>query len=230
MADQCDGCVCFVAENPERGTCCYAPPVPTGEFHKLKSEWPKVLSTDLCSLFSPGAHAGTTCSFCLNYSPFPGGGENLVSAQVVSRQIELFAIEAGVNDRVNIDIDNAGVVEYVLTQISYTAETLATELNAADPSWNGAFSAASGRLIITSFTAGPTGEIDIQAPTQDSAYNELGLVIGVYIGTVDPLGADAFCKAIPPTPVGEYRDDLSPWPRVAATDLTCCICFAPDFP
>jgi len=42
----------------------------------------------------------------------------------------------------------------------------------------------------------------------------------------DSICADAECIAIPPTPVGEYRGDLSAWPRVMDDDWTCCSCWS----
>ena len=43
----------------------------------------------------------------------------------------------------------------------------------------------------------------------------------------DELCADAECLAIPPTPVGEFRGELSLWVRVLNDDYTCCACYDP---
>lgn len=37
--------------------------------------------------------------------------------------------------------------------------------------------------------------------------------------------ADAECLAIPPTPTGEFRGDLSSWTRVKSDNYTCCSCY-----
>lgn len=42
----------------------------------------------------------------------------------------------------------------------------------------------------------------------------------------DSICADAECFAIPPTPTGSYRGDLSEWPRVMDDDPSCTICYA----
>lgn len=68
---RCDECVCYfdLGGDGTRGECHYAPPLPVGDYKgDTSSPWPIVLASDECAQHFPGAHAGTTCVLCTNYS------------------------------------------------------------------------------------------------------------------------------------------------------------------
>lgn len=91
------------------------------------------------------------------------------------------------NNKLKIDVDNAGTgtgVEVTIASGTYTASELAAKINAADASFAGiASDSGDGRLLIQSTTTGATSEIDIQAPSADSAYAEIGLTVAVDTGS-----------------------------------------------
>ena len=95
-----------------------------------------------------------------------------------------FEIQAGVNDKLKMDVDNAGAQEITITAGVYTAAAIATAINAGHASFAGVASDNGyGQLLLQSPTTGSTSEIDIQAPSAASSYTELGLTVGVNAGS-----------------------------------------------
>lgn len=95
-----------------------------------------------------------------------------------------FVIETGVNDLINIDVDQAGAAtEIALPEGTFLPVELANYIK-ANIAGVDVYDNGMGFLVITSLTTGTTSEIDIIAtstPAQN-AYGILGWTIGTYTG------------------------------------------------
>jgi len=113
-------------------------------------------------------------------------------AIVVGVQYGPFEIRTGVNDLIDIDVDNAGAYEMALPEGVWEAIRIAAFIN-ADATFiaNGLVASDDdGRLRLTSSTTGAASEIDIQAPSTpaQAAYATLGLTIAVVTGAASGAG------------------------------------------
>jgi len=95
----------------------------------------------------------------------------------------------------NLDIDNAGAVEFSLTVGVLETPQVCAEINTA----MGAYVARDsgfGQILIESTTTGAASEVDVIAPSGDSAYDVLGLTIatnaGSDAGTADNIPEGSF--------------------------------------
>lgn len=107
---------------------------------------------------------------------------------------DIFDSGASQNNKLNIDIDNAGVVAVTLTAGTHETVEIARQINAALGA-DVAFDDGEGRLLIQSTTTGATSEVDIQAIAND-AYTTLGLTVatnaGSDAGTADNVREGSF--------------------------------------
>lgn len=109
------------------------------------------------------------------------------SAQVLGTRQDVFEIKEGVNDKLKIDIDNAGAgtgTEITLAAGVWHAGQIANMINAALGNAPIASTDGFGRIKLQSLTTGTASEIDIQAIAND-AYKTLGFTVGVINGTDD---------------------------------------------
>jgi len=102
-------------------------------------------------------------------------------ACVIGIEYGPFEIKTGVNDKVKIDINNAGVQTITLTAGVHQTISIAQQINTVFPGI--ASDDGTGRLKLKSTTTGAASEIDIQSVSLD-AYDDLGLTVGVYVGVV----------------------------------------------
>jgi hypothetical protein len=105
------------------------------------------------------------------------------SAIVIGTRADAFKITAGVNDKLNINVNGAGAQTVTLTAGVWFASQIANMINAAHSSLAGVASDDGfGRLVLKSPTTGSTSTIVIGA-VANSAYAELGLSEGTTTGT-----------------------------------------------
>lgn len=110
------------------------------------------------------------------------------SATVLGTRFGPYEIKAGVNDKLLIDVDNAGAVLVTLSAGTFEAFEIAGKINATTLP-NVASDDGEGRLLLKSPTTGAASEIDIQAQAT-SAYATLGLTVAVKNGAAAGIGQD----------------------------------------
>lgn len=103
------------------------------------------------------------------------------AAQVVGDRFDVFEIKTGVNDKLKVDIDNAGAVTVTFPQGVFHAIEIAAFINAAAGLAGVASETREGQVVLTSPTTGVLSEVDIQAVALDS-YSTLGFTAGVTNG------------------------------------------------
>jgi hypothetical protein len=114
------------------------------------------------------------------------------SAQVIGTAFGPFEIldsGAGQNNKVKVDVDNAGAVTVTLLKGVWQAVEIAAMINSAVGLEGVASATREGQLVLTSATTTATSEIDVQA-VGTSAYAELGLTIAVTNGVAAGGGGD----------------------------------------
>lgn len=96
-----------------------------------------------------------------------------------------FSITTGSNDKVKVDVDNAGAVTVTLAAGVYSTSQIAAQIN----SGCGAHVATDngGALLLQSTTTGTSSEIDVQS-VANNAYTTLGLSIAVNAGVAAATG------------------------------------------
>ncbi|MEW6556022.1 MAG: phage major capsid protein [Elusimicrobiota bacterium] len=91
-----------------------------------------------------------------------------------------FQIRKGVNDILNIEVDNTGPVRVELPQGTFEAFQIAGLINGSDAKLTGVASDdGEGKVFLQSPTTGATSEIDIKDGTVNTT---LGFTVGVYVG------------------------------------------------
>lgn len=93
-----------------------------------------------------------------------------------------FTISTGANDKLKIDVDNAGAVTVTLSAGTYEAHEIAYQINSTASMPDVARTDNEGRLVLESLITGSISEIDIQSVSND-AYATLGLSVGVNAGS-----------------------------------------------
>lgn len=112
------------------------------------------------------------------------------SATVLATRFGPFEIKAGVNDKLKLDVNNAGPVTVTLAAGVFEAFEIAGQINAAGVSLAGVASDdGEGRLLLKSSTTGVASEVDVQAQAT-SAYATLGLTVAVVNGVAAGTGQD----------------------------------------
>jgi hypothetical protein len=96
---------------------------------------------------------------------------------------DIFTSGASQNNLIDVDIDNAGTVNVVLTAGTHETVEIARQINAAVGA-DVAFDDGEGRLVIQSTTTGASSEVEILAiGGGGDAYTTLGLTVGVNAGS-----------------------------------------------
>lgn len=106
------------------------------------------------------------------------------SAQVIGTEFGPYVITAGVNNKLLIDVDNAGAVAITLVAGTREVVVVANEINTqliAGGAAAIATDSGDGLLLLKSPTTGAASEVDIQATAND-AYTTLGLTVAVTPG------------------------------------------------
>ena len=86
------------------------------------------------------------------------------SAAIVGTRAGFFKIEAGVNDLLKLDVDDAGAVELTLPAGTWETSYIAAVINAADPSLVGvARDNGFGQLVLESPSIGASSEVELLA-------------------------------------------------------------------
>jgi hypothetical protein len=93
-----------------------------------------------------------------------------------------FVVSTGVNDKLKIDVDNAGAITVTLTAGTWEAHEIAYQINSTADMPDIARADNEGRLVLESPTTGSSSEIDIQS-VGNNAYATLGLSVGVNAGS-----------------------------------------------